>query len=374
MIQAMEISEDLSRDTYGLLGIPVDAIDMATVARRIENATNCRSPYLISTANLNFLVTSRSDHIFKESLLASDLCTPDGMPILWLARLLSIPIKRRLAGSDIFVALKSQHALKNKLKVYFLGGAEGAAATACQRLNAEGGGMTCVGSFYPGFGSIEDMSADPIVGTINETNADFLAVALGAKKGQAWLYQNHHRLRIPVRAHLGAVINFQAGSLKRAPKAMQRWGLEWLWRIKEEPYLWRRYWSDGLILIQLVLTRIIPLIALAQWHMIKSQPRPLHLELMQADDLKSVTLNVNGDATAEHVDAAQQPFQAALEAAQDVVINCAGMQFLDARFIGLLLMLNKQLKQRQLKLSFTGVPPRIERIFRLNEFEFLLRT
>ena len=65
---------------------------------------------------------------------------------------------------------------------------------------------------------------------------DFLAVSLGAKKGQAWLLRNHHRLQIPVRAHLGATINFQTGTVKRAPASIrQALGFEWLWRIKEEP-------------------------------------------------------------------------------------------------------------------------------------------
>src|SRR5664279_2769245 len=88
-------SDDLTREVYGVLGIPVDVIDMATVLRRIEAAAAHPAPFLISTANLNFLVTSRSDAEFRESLLRSDLCTADGMPIVWIARLLGISIKHR---------------------------------------------------------------------------------------------------------------------------------------------------------------------------------------------------------------------------------------------------------------------------------------
>src|SRR4029450_1688151 len=102
-------------------------------------------------------------------------------------------------------------------------------------------------------------SSAAIIATINASNADFLVVALGASKGQSWLQHNHHRLSIPVRAHLGAAINFQAGFLRRAPKIVRKAGFEWLWRIKEEPHLWQRYWHDGRTLLHLLWTRILPL-------------------------------------------------------------------------------------------------------------------
>src|SRR6476646_6108749 len=118
-------SNDISREVYGLLGIPVDAVDMTTVIRRVENSAVNMSPFLISTANLNFLVTSRSDQAFRESLLISDLCTADGMPVVWMARLLGIPIKKRIAGANIFEALKTARGSSRRLKVFLFGGAEG---------------------------------------------------------------------------------------------------------------------------------------------------------------------------------------------------------------------------------------------------------
>ena len=205
-------SNDLSREVYGVLGVPVDAVDMATVLQKVDTAAATEVPFLISTVNLNFLVISRSDEEFRESLLRSNLCTADGMPIVWIARLMGIPITRRIAGSDIFDALKSAQR-SPPLKVFLFGGSEGAAATACKTLNAEPCGMTCMGSYYPGFGTVGEMSTEPILNTINSSNSEFLAVALGAKKGQAWLLQNHDLLRIPNRVHLGAAINFQAGTV-----------------------------------------------------------------------------------------------------------------------------------------------------------------
>src|ERR1700740_2981282 len=106
----------------------------------------------------------------------------------------------------------------------------------------------------PGFGSISDMSQDHVIEAINSSGADFLIVSLGAKKGQLWLQRNHNSLAIPIRSHLGAAINFQAGTVKRAPQVVSAWGFEWLWRIKEERYLWKRYRDDGLVFLRLLIT------------------------------------------------------------------------------------------------------------------------
>jgi N-acetylglucosaminyldiphosphoundecaprenol N-acetyl-beta-D-mannosaminyltransferase len=366
--------DDLTREVYGVLGIPIDVINMPSALLKIEDAAAGRAPFLLSTPNLNFLVKSRLDPEFRESLLISDLCPADGMPIVWLARLLGVPIKERVAGSDMFERLKSARPSSRRLSVFLFGGAEGVAAAACQSLNAEPGGMTCAGTFYPGFCSVEDMSTDAIIDTINSSNADFLAVALGAKKGQAWLLQNHDRLRIPVRAHLGAIINFQAGMVERAPARIRTWGLEWLWRIKEEPQLWRRYWDDGIVLLQLVLTHVVPLIVLTRWHRLRWAGKPQEMLINRSEEHESVILSIKGVALAHNVDDAVTCFHDAVKAAKNIVINVTDMRLIDARFIGLLLMLNNTLKKRRLHLRFMGMSPRIERIFSLNGFEFLLRT
>ncbi len=128
-----------------------------------------------------------------------------------------------------------------------------------QALNAKPVGLSCVGSIYPGYGTVDVMSSDEILDAINASQADFLAVALSAAKGQTWLHRNRQRLQVPIRAQLGAAINFQAGTLKRAPERVQKLGLEWLWRIKEEPNLWKRYGRDGLSLLKLLCVRVLPI-------------------------------------------------------------------------------------------------------------------
>jgi N-acetylglucosaminyldiphosphoundecaprenol N-acetyl-beta-D-mannosaminyltransferase len=366
--------EDLSRDVYGLLGVPIDAVDMPRVLFQIKLATANEIEFLISTANLNFLTTSLSNPDFRESLLCSDLCTADGVAIVWLGRLLGLPLRERIAGADIFESLKSAQTVADRLKVFLVGGEEGVAAGACQKLNSENTKILCVGTLYPGFGSIEEMSSPRILETINNSRAEFLAVALGAQRGQAWLLRNHRAIQIPVRVHLGATITFQAGIIKRAPLVLQKCGLEWLWRIKEEPKLWKRYWNDGKVLLALLLNHVVPLLLLRLWDQLNPKNSRQDLQVRLINDHDFVTIDLSGAATRDTVNQAVAEFKAAVGASKNVIINFAKTRQIDARFIGLILMLNKQLKKHGHRLRFIGVSSRIRRRIRLNGFEFLFQT
>jgi N-acetylglucosaminyldiphosphoundecaprenol N-acetyl-beta-D-mannosaminyltransferase len=366
--------DDLGREVYGVFGFPLDVIDMASVVRRIESADNTSSPFLISTANLNYLVNSQSNFEFRNSLLESDLCTADGMPIVWIPRLLGVPIDERIAGSDIIKALKTSSDPSRRLKVFFFGGPEGVGDAACKNINATAKNMACVGSYFPGYKTVDELSADAIIDRINSSGADFLVVCLGSQKGQAWLQRNHDRIQIPIRVHLGAAVKYEAGIIKRAPLSLQKRGLEWLWRIKEEPNLFGRYLVDGLLLIRLFFSRVIPLYIFDRWSRLRFDRKIQNLFVARSEDEEAITLRLTGAATARHVNDALPYFQEALIAEKPILINFADIGRIDARFIGLLLMLRKQLNKRQLSLRFGEVPLRIRTIFQLSGFGFLLRS
>jgi N-acetylglucosaminyldiphosphoundecaprenol N-acetyl-beta-D-mannosaminyltransferase len=364
----------LARSVYCVLGIPIDAVNLATVVQRVETAAATRTVFLISTPNLNFLVSSLSDPEFRESLLDSDLCPPDGAPIVWIARLLGLPIKERVAGSDLFDQLRAGGTGIRRLAIFLFGGAKGVAATAAGRLNAEQGGLNCVGTMDPGFCEVSEMSQDHVMDTINASGADFLVLSLGAKKGQLWLQRNHHRLTIPVRSHLGAAVNFQAGLVKRAPPIVRAWDLEWLWRIKEEHYLWKRYRDDGFVLLRLLLTRVLPLAVITRWQQFSWKHRLQDLLIKKSHNGQSIVISLCGVASEQHVPKATSCFQEALASKQDIIMDLTNTRLIDARFLGLLLMLRKELKSREAKLTINGASRPIERIFRFNELGFLLST
>jgi N-acetylglucosaminyldiphosphoundecaprenol N-acetyl-beta-D-mannosaminyltransferase len=363
----------ISREVYCLLGIPIDAVCLAMVVEAVEKASANQSTLLISTPNLNFLINSLSDEEFRQSVLDSDLCPPDGIALVWIARLLGLPIKERATGADLLEALQARAAGARKLTVFLLGGAKGVADAAAAKLNAKASGLNCVGSFDPGFGDVIELSQDHIIGSVNSSGADFLVVSLGAKKGQLWLQRNHDRLTIPIRAHLGAALNFQAGTIKRAPPLVRAWGLEWLWRIKEENYLWKRYQHDGLAFLSLLITRVLPLVLLNKRYQIRERRRPQAL-VIQQDYERDLTIKISlsGFAGATYIEKAIRCFDQALALKRNIAIDLAKVTGLDARFLGLLLMLRKELKKQGMTLRLLGPTPAVEQIFRLSGVSYLL--
>jgi N-acetylglucosaminyldiphosphoundecaprenol N-acetyl-beta-D-mannosaminyltransferase len=294
------------------------------------------------------------------------------MPLVWIARLLGVPLSGRVAGSDFFDALKSHQGMKRRVRVFLFGGGEGVAASLGESLNARAGTLQCVGTLNPGFGSVEDMSQPHIINAINASGANFLVVFLSAVKAQGWLLKNHASLQVPVRANIGATINFQIGKIKRAPKLLSKVGLEWLWRIKEEPYLWRRCWKDGLSLIYLTATCVMPLMG----RMLLDRFRGLHavqdFSIHRREFPGSVVVELSGRAVAKHVDLAISGLREALGSENEVSVDLSHTSAIDARFFGLFLMLRKALAVQGKHLNFVGINPKIKRLFRLNGFEFLL--
>jgi len=366
------VIDDLKRNVYCILGIPVDAVAIEDALGRIRAAAAAKAPLLLSTANLNFLTQSRRDPEFRESLLASDLCTADGISIIWIARLLGVPLQTRVAGADILDVLRTARCTSPaaKLKVFLFGVTDAIAAAAARTLNDGQGSVTCVGWLSPGFGSVDEMSTNRIIESINASNADFLVVALGAVKGQPWLLRNHARLCIPVRSNFGAAVNFQAGAVRRAPQFVRKLGLEWLWRIKEEPHLWRRYSTDACALLGLTVKHIVPLAVLNRW--MRWRARDPGLVVGRAEDQHGITLMLSGAATQEHVEDAIASFASALRSAKPITLDLSATQFVDARFFGLILTLRKRLRQAQLPLKLVGVSARLSRLFALNDVAYLL--
>ena len=347
---------------------------MFDVEHSIEEAAAARkSPFVIATPNINFL--DQKSGRFRISgiafLLERPLSPVDGMPIVWIARLLGIPIRERIAGSDIFEALKSRPRSNAPLKIFLFGATEPIARAAAENLNHKVCGLSCVGWSCPGFGNIDELSDPQFIDQINRSGADFLVVALGAQKGQLWLRRNHDLLQIPVRSHLGAVINFEAGSVTRAPVILRTAGLEWLWRIKEEPALWRRYWCDGIALLRIVLTKVLPLSISDLVH--GSQDRH-DFVIVETETEGAVLLHFSGHAVAAEIDGAIAGCRHALNAGKPIVLDCKGLVSIDARFFGLLLMLRKQLLARGDVLAFAGLSPGLRRRFRWNGLEHLLNS
>jgi len=363
---------DFDRNTWCLLGLPFDAINMQEAVESVWQSAADKTPCFISTPNLNFLITSESDPDFRRSVINSELSIADGMPLIWVARLLGIPLPGHVTGSGLIEMLRKKDTNTDKvIKVFFFGGEAGIAEQACLVINNEQGGLGCAGFYSPGYGSVEDMSDLAIIDTINESNADFVIVSLGAKKGQAWIEQNRDKLNAPVISHLGAVVNFVAGTLRRAPVWMQKVGLEWIWRIFQEPKLWRRYIKDGAKFLSLIVRRVLPY---ALWRSINrsklSNSHPVTYEVTVLNDL--IVIPLRGNCVAHSIAPLKKVFQHESEKSLSIRLDLSGVLVMDGAFLGLCLILRKRLNRKGLHLQFSGINGAMRRIFRWNCIEYLL--
>ena len=281
---------DFDRPLVSILGLPFDLIDLGQAVQHIRAAAFAGRRCFVSTPNLNFAIAARSNTDFRDSVLRSDLSLIDGMYLVWIARLLGLPVRERVSGADLFEALRA-HA-GPPIGVYLFGGPPGNAALAAEAINRGQSGVHCVGFDAAGFGSIESMSSEPQIARINSSGAHFVVVSLGAGKGQAWIEHNAARLTAPVLSHLGAVMNFTAGTVRRAPRWLQVSGLEWFWRVWQEPALWRRYVVDGAAMVGLLTTHVLPdALDGWYWHAFgRREDSPTQLELVTAAEGCVLTL------------------------------------------------------------------------------------
>lgn len=363
---------DFQRNVWCLLGIPVDALAYDQAIEAVRSAIRGRERCFFSTPNLNFIIEARKSASFRDSIIASDLVLVDGKPPLWVARLLGIPGIEKVSGSDLIESMWHRRRRKeNRIRVFLFGGESGIAERACQRINEASPGLECVGYINPGFGTVEEMSDERFIRQINDSHADLLIVALGAKKGQAWIMANRGGLEVPAISHLGAVINFAAGDVLRAPRWMQRTGVEWLWRIGQEPALWRRYFFDGIEFLGLLIGKVGPgfLWQLSHRAQLKSND-PVMYCVSRVGDIVEVCLN--GACIFTTIEPLRGLFDELSRNEVEVTLDMTDVPVIDAAFIGLCLLLRKYLEERSGKLVFRGLSPLLVRMFRWNAVEFLL--
>lgn len=347
------------------MGLPFDAVSLCDASKIILDCIQKRTSCFLTTPNLNFTVMAQGDPDFYNSVVHSDLVVADGMPQIWVAKFLNIPIYERVAGSDLFAYLSNQPREK-KIRVFFFGGETGIAEKAHHQLNQTSPGMESCGFYDPGFVSIEGMSTENIIKHINDCEPDFIVVALGAKKGQRWIMHNRSRLNAPVISHLGAVINFVAGNVQRAPAKWQRYGFEWLWRIKQEPKLYKRYLGDGLRFIKMLVTQTLPLAVYSRRLVKKADIGNGQVFADALPQQDKFTVTFKGSIKTVQTIEFENVLQSALLSGKDVIINGAEIRYLSMSAIARLLIFQGQLEQKQNELLLKKFPARIITLLRLS--------
>lgn len=368
-INETTVMTDFFRNVHSVMGLPIDAMSMEEAVKLLQQSRNSREKCFFSTPNLNFVIASHKQAEFRESVCMSNLSLADGMPLVWVAKLLNIPIRERVSGSDLFDRLRQQ--TESLWRVFFFGGPKGAGQSACLAIGDQSTGVLPTGYIYPGFVNTEEMSREDLVDCINQSEPDMVVVALGAAKGQDWICRNRNNIEAPVIGHLGAVINFVAGNVRRAPLWMQRCGLEWVWRAKEETTLFRRYLNDGLSFLRVLLTRVLPL----AWHQVSKGPRSAdlheaHVEVQRQGGMQVIRLHGAWNTT--NLNPVRKVFTGIESNYGNVVLDMTGVRSIDSAFVALLLLLEQSLSSRHLHLRLTGTPRVIRRYLYLSSVSHLV--
>jgi N-acetylglucosaminyldiphosphoundecaprenol N-acetyl-beta-D-mannosaminyltransferase len=207
----------------------------------------CRPSFFI-TANVHYaMLTAERPELRLINQRAAFLLA-DGAPLVWASRRGRTPLPERVAGSDLVYDL-CEHAARRGHGVYLLGGADGVAEEAGRKLQSLYPGLRIVGTACPSPDSLTGEGCRQVIADVKAASPDLLLVAFGQPKGELWINEHLDELGVPVCAQVGATLDFVAGRVRRAPRLLQKTGLEWAYRIYTDPVrLFPRYVKNALFL------------------------------------------------------------------------------------------------------------------------------
>lgn len=360
------LEQDLNRDAWWLLGFPVDNVTIESTIKVLRNRSKEDGSIVWSTVNINWFVLSLKNEVFRQDLLRSDLITLDGRPLLWLARLVGYPMKEVVPGSTLTQELNELQD-GTSLSIYLFGGDEGAGELATCQVDCSNGGLRPVGYMNPGFGTVEEMSSETIIEKINVTRPDILLVALGASKGLRWIEHNRERLNAKVVSHLGATINFLAGTLGRAPVAVRNLGLEWCWRIVHEPKLFRRYFVDGMVVGGYLVRRLFlyaHCVLLARRYK-RRKTGGYVLQKQAAGEVRVIFGENIQLARSPHI---RKLFVELLQKERNIILDFQETIYVDGAFMALLFFLMKHADAKEIRVTAINKSKSLRKLFILNNF------
>jgi N-acetylglucosaminyldiphosphoundecaprenol N-acetyl-beta-D-mannosaminyltransferase len=230
-----------------ILGQAIDNVVYDDVLAHIDRAVAERRFFHCITANVDHLMKLRRDPAFRAVYRAADLVVADGVPLVWASRWLGTPLKARVNGTALFERIAA-HAARCGYSLFFLGGAEDSAQRAAEVLKARHPRLRIAGIYAPPLGfDRHDARNAQLQRMIAASGADILIVGLGAPKQENWIARHAPGTGVRFAVGVGVSFSLVAGTIARAPRWMQRIGLEWLWRLAMEPRrLWKRYLVDDM--------------------------------------------------------------------------------------------------------------------------------
>lgn len=233
--------ETQSPARVNVLGVGVSAIDMTAALELISAWITARTRSYVCVSGVHGVMECQRDEDLRRIHNDARLVTPDGMPLVWIGRLRGFRSMDRVYGPELMLRC-CERLLSTECRHFFYGGGEGVAELLVDRLRERWPSLAVVGTHTPPFRQLTFAEREEIARRINESEADIVWVGLSTPKQERWMAAMRDLLAPPVLIGVGAAFDFNARLKRQAPRALQRAGLEWAFRLTTEPRrLWRRY-------------------------------------------------------------------------------------------------------------------------------------
>lgn len=221
-----------------LFDCPIAKLRLEEVGTLAEAFIASQKPHYVAVVNAAKLIKMRHDKALRQSVLAADIIGADGVPVVWASRLLGLPLPGRVNGTDLMMHLLEK-ADRQGYRIFFFGAKPEVLARVLDVVRTTYPGVQIAGAQHGYFTKDEEWD---IVRRIQASRADILFIAFGTPKKELWIKQYIHPMGVPVVHGVGGSFDVLAGVIPRAPLWMQQRGLEWFFRLLQEPRrLWRRY-------------------------------------------------------------------------------------------------------------------------------------
>jgi N-acetylglucosaminyldiphosphoundecaprenol N-acetyl-beta-D-mannosaminyltransferase len=254
----MLLQEDLfaGRKYAEVLGCRIDAIDWNDALERLMAWSRVGASRYICACNVHSVVTGWRDDGFKRAINDADMALPDGAPVAWVMRRLGFKSQQRLAGPDLLWKFCA-HAQGSDVSVYFLGSTAETVARLEANIRTAFPQLHIAGAVSLPFRALTSSEELEIAERVHSSGAGIVFLSLGCPKQERWMAARRGMIRAPI-VGVGAAFDFLAGRVKRAPRWMQRFGLEWVHRLAGDPArLWRRYLAtNALFVVGLILQAV----------------------------------------------------------------------------------------------------------------------
>ena len=233
-----------------LLGLPFHDLTLdETLAYCGESMKQDECRYLV-TANVDFTTQAYDDLDLRKIVFFADRVVCDGMPLIWLSRIFGHPLRERVAGSDMVPKLL-EICGQEKHAVYFFGSDLATLEEAKVIVEARYPGLKVVGMESPPMGAVIEWDNEGLCERMRASGAKLLLACLGCPKQERWIFAHHREAGVPLSIGVGASLDFITGKQKRAPRWMQKTGMEWFWRMSSSPSrLVARYQKDFIFLVK----------------------------------------------------------------------------------------------------------------------------